>query len=124
MPPNQFAHVTSCTPGVDLIASRWLIGIWKISDVERIVTMRVEELAPAPALKPSSTARSAAKRNTAIATLLTVRSVRRLLRRALFSTRPMNFMAFSPPDTPGPPDPSPARHGLFHQCALLEVEQV
>ena len=38
MPPNQFAHVTSWTPGVFLIASRWLTGIWNISDVERIVT--------------------------------------------------------------------------------------
>ena len=36
MPPNQFAQVTSCTPGVLLIVSAWLIGIWKISDVERM----------------------------------------------------------------------------------------
>ena len=48
--------------------------------------MRVDELASAPALKPSSTARSDANRNTAIATLKTVSSVRRLLRRALFRT--------------------------------------
>ena len=92
MPPNQFAQVTSRTPGVLWIASAWLVGIEKISDVERIVTMRVDELASAPALKPSSTARSEANRNTAIATLMMVSSVRRLLRRALFRTRPMNFM--------------------------------
>ena len=63
-----------------------------ISDVDRMVTIRVEELASAPALKPSSTARSEENRNTAIATLKTVRNVRRLLRRALFSISPMNFM--------------------------------
>jgi hypothetical protein len=82
----------SWTPGVLLIASAWLVGIWNISDVDRMVTIRVEELASAPALKPSSTARSEANRNTAIATLKMVSNVRRLLRRALFSTRPMNFM--------------------------------
>jgi hypothetical protein len=48
-------------------------------------------------LKPSITARSDANRNTAIATLITVSSVRRLLRRALFSTSPMNFI--SPPSS-------------------------
>ena len=47
--------------------------------------MRVDELASAPALKPSSTARSDANRNTAIATLSTVSAVRRLLRRALLT---------------------------------------
>src|SRR5438874_1699605 len=93
MPPNQFAQVRSCTPGVLLIASAWLVGIEKMSDVDRIVTMRVEELASVPALKPSSTARSAANRNTAIATLRMVSAVRRLLRRALFNTRPRNFIA-------------------------------
>ena len=55
-----------------------------MSDVERIVTIRVDELPAAPALKPSSTARSEANRKTAIATLSTVSAVRRLLRRALF----------------------------------------
>src|SRR5258708_1139208 len=29
MPPNQFAQVTSCTPGVLLIPSPWLVGIEK-----------------------------------------------------------------------------------------------
>src|SRR5205809_5445610 len=92
MPPNQLAQVMSWTPGVDLIASAWLVGIEKMSDVDRIVTIRVDELASAPALKPSSTARSEAKRNTAMATLITVNSVRRLLRFALFRTRLMNFI--------------------------------
>ena len=64
----------------------------KIIDAALIVMTRVEELASATATKPSSTARSAAKRNTAIATLSIVSAVRRLLRRALFITRPMNFM--------------------------------
>ena len=59
----------------------------KISDVERMVTMRVDELPAAPALKPSSTARSDANRKTATATLSTVSAVRRLLRRALFRIR-------------------------------------
>src|SRR5258708_16703120 len=67
-------------------------------DVERIVTMRVDEAASAPALKPSSTARRAANRNTAIATLITVSSVRRLLRFALLRTRPMNFIDALLPD--------------------------
>src|SRR6266540_2331665 len=97
MPPNQFAHVISWTPGVARMASPWLVGIEKINDVERIVTMRVEELASAPALKPSSTARNEAKRNTAIATLITVRNVRRLLRFALLITSPRNFMLRSYP---------------------------
>src|SRR5438105_4391631 len=92
MPPNQLAHVTSCTPGVLLIASAWLVGIEKNNDVDRCVTMRVDELASVAALKPSRTARSDTKRNTATATLRIVRNVRRLLRRALFSTRPRNFM--------------------------------
>src|SRR5262245_16909522 len=92
MPPNQLAHVTSCTPGVDLIASTWLDGIGKIIDVDRMVTMRVDELAAATASKPSSTACSDANRNTAIATLSMVSAVRRLLRRALLRTRLMYFM--------------------------------
>src|SRR5438093_11413046 len=79
------------------MTSPWVVGIDKISDVERIVTPRVEELASAPALKPSSTARSEANRNTAMATLITVRNVRRLLRLALFSTSLRNFMLRSPP---------------------------
>src|SRR5712691_1824150 len=91
MPPNQLAQVTSRTPGVFLMGSKWLIGIWNMREVERMVTRRVDEAASAPALKPSSTARSAANRNTAIATLITVSSVRRLLRFALLRTRPMNF---------------------------------
>src|SRR5262245_37496488 len=102
MPPNQLAQVRSRTPGVLRIASAWLVGIGKISDVDRIVTIRVDELASAPALKPSITARSEANRNTAIATLITVRSVRRLLRRALFSTSPMNFIANFFPLAAGP----------------------
>src|SRR5256885_13783999 len=92
MPPNQFAHVTSCTPGVFLVTSAWLVGMLKIIDVDRMVTMRVAELAAATAAKPSSTARNEANRNTAIATLSIVSVVRRLLRRALFSTRWMNFI--------------------------------
>src|SRR5262245_53235256 len=80
-----------------LMVSRWLIGIWNISDVERIVTTRVDEAASAPALKPSRTARSAANRKTAIATLITVSSVRRLLRLALFNMRPRNFTSTSYP---------------------------
>src|SRR6266446_223658 len=87
MPPNQFAHVTSCTPATVLIASTWLVGMLKIIDVERIVITRVDELASVAALKPSSTARSDANRKTAIATLSTVRTVRRLLRRALGGVR-------------------------------------
>src|SRR3954451_18575966 len=92
MPPNQFAHVTSCTPGVDRIVSVCDDGMLKIIDVERIVTTRVAELAAETESKPSSTARSAANRKTAIATLITVSSVRRLLRLALLTMRPMNFM--------------------------------
>src|SRR5260221_1074650 len=138
MPPNQFAQVRSCTPGVLLIVSAWLVGIEKMSDVDRIVTMRVEELASVPALKPSSTARSAANRNTAIATLRMVSAVRRLLRRALFSTRPRNFIAVpgdpervaphdvsnrpDPPDPPDPPDlPDPR---LLDERALLQMQEV
>src|SRR5262245_4761584 len=101
MPPNQFAQVRSCTPGVFLIVPAWLVGIVKISDVDRIVMMRVDELAAAPALKPSKTARKAANRNTAMATLITVRAVRRLLRRALFRTRPSNFMPRQTSLSPG-----------------------
>src|SRR5438067_4510614 len=103
MPPNQFAHVTSCTPGVFLITSAWLVGMLKISDVDRIVTMRVAELAAATAANPSSTARSAANRNTATATLSIVNAVRRLLRRALLSTRWMNFIDVAPAALKGPP---------------------
>src|SRR5262245_29629596 len=77
------------------MASPWLVGIEKISEVERTVTMRVEELASVAAWKPSSSARSDANRNTAMATLMTVRNVRRLLRRAFFRTRLMNFMLSS-----------------------------
>src|SRR2546427_2012241 len=92
MPPNQFAQVMSRTPATVLIVSACVVGIEKIKDVDRIVTMRVEELASTAAWKPSSTARSAANRNTAIATLITVSAVRRLLRRALLTTRPANFI--------------------------------
>jgi hypothetical protein len=77
---------------VALIASAWLIGIAKKSEVDRWVTMRVDELDSAPALKPSMTERSDANRNTAIATLSTVSAVRRLLRRALLTTRERNFI--------------------------------
>src|SRR5206468_7945111 len=101
--PNQFAQATSRTPGVLLIASRCDAGMLKIIDVERIVTIRVAELAAATESKPSSTARSAEKRNTASATLIMVSAVRRLLRRARLSTRPMNFMAFSLLDSPAAP---------------------
>ena len=104
MPPNQFAQVTSCTPGVLLIASVWLVGMLKIIDVERMVTRRVDELAADTASKPSSTERSAANRNTASATLIIVSAVRRLLRRALLRTRPMNFMSL-----PGGPNGRPHR---------------
>ena len=60
----------------------------KNSEVDRWVTMRVDELASTAAEKPSSTARRDANRKTAIATLSTVRMVRRLLRRALLITSP------------------------------------
>ena len=93
----------SFTPAVDLMTSVCDIGMLKIIDVERIVTTRVAELAAATASKPSSTARSAENRNTASATLIIVSAVRRLLRRALLSTRPMNFMAFSLSDLPALP---------------------
>src|SRR4029450_5478853 len=96
MPPNQLAHVTSCTPGVARIVSAWLVGMEKMSDVDRRVTMRVEELASVAALNPSSTARSDAKRNTAIATLMIVKTVRRLLRRPDFRMRRPNFIAHLP----------------------------
>src|SRR6266508_4086733 len=92
MPPNQFAQVRSRTPGVPLISSPWLLGMLKIIDVDRIVTTRVDELAAATASNPSSTARSDANRNTAIATLIIVSAVRRLLRRALFRTRERYFI--------------------------------
>src|SRR5947208_16916546 len=92
MPPNQLAHVRSRTPGVFLIPLAWLVGIAKINEVDRIVTMRVEELPAVAALKPSSTARNAANRNTASATLTIVRTVRRLLRRALLTISDRNFM--------------------------------
>src|ERR1041385_536735 len=92
MPPNQFAQVMSCTPGVLLTISACDVGMLKIIDVDRIVTRRVEELAADTASKPSSTARSDENRNTASATLIIVSAVRRLLRRALLKIRPMNFM--------------------------------
>src|SRR6187455_622865 len=93
MPPNQLAQLMSCTPGVWRIRSPTLVGIEKIIDVERIVTMRVDELPAAPALKPSSTARRDANRKIAIATLITVSAVRRLLRVAFLMMRPRNFMS-------------------------------
>src|SRR5215510_11005744 len=93
MPPNQFAQLTSSTPGVERIVCRCEVGIEKIIEVERIVTTRVAELAAETAENPSRTARSDEKRNTASATLNVVRIVRRLLRLALFRTRPTNFMA-------------------------------
>src|SRR4051812_3727372 len=105
MPPNQFAQVMSRTPGVERIASPWLVGMLKIIEVERMVTMRVAELAADTASNPSRTARSDAKRNTATATLIIVSAVRRLLRRALFITSPTNFISFSRPDPPDLPDP-------------------
>ena len=46
----------------------------KINDVDRMVTIRVEELPSVAALKPSRTARSAANRKTASATLRIVPS--------------------------------------------------
>src|SRR5947207_5026416 len=96
----------SRTPGVLLMASVWLVGIEKKREVERTVTSRVDELASVAALKPSSTARNAEKRNTAIATLITVSAVRRLLRRAPLKIKPMNFMSYlpDPPDRPDLPD--------------------
>src|SRR5690349_17089079 len=93
MPPNQFAQVTSSTPGVERIVCSCEVGIEKIIDVDRRVTTRVAELAADTAEKPSRTARSDANRNTASATLRTVSVVRRLFRRTLFRTRPMNFIA-------------------------------
>src|SRR5438477_4978845 len=112
MPPNQLAQVTSWTPGVDRITSVCEVGMLKIIDVDRIVTMRVAELAADTESKPSSTARSAENRNTATATLITVSSVRRLLRAALFSTSPKNFIASSLPDLL-----------RFDQRALFEMER-
>src|SRR5256885_8878136 len=102
----------SRTPGVLLITSPWLVGIEKNSDVERTVTMRVDELASVAAWKPSRTARRAAKRNTAIATLITVSAVRRLLRRALLKTRPTNFIGTS------------SRHRDPERVALRDCERV
>src|SRR3954468_8009593 len=93
----------SCTSGVLLIASRCELGMLKISDVERIVTRRVEELAADTASNPSSTARNAENRNTARATLIIVSAVRRLLRRALLNTRFRNFMTVAPPVRPACP---------------------
>src|SRR4051795_2391438 len=129
MPPNQLAHVMSCTPGVLRIASPWLVGIEKIIDVDRIVTSRCAELAAETASKPWSTARSAENRNTARATLRIVSAVRRLLRRALLNTRPMNFIAYSSSADRSPERlalPSPRRRDarLLDQQALLEVQQV
>src|SRR5438445_754502 len=120
MPPNQFAQVMSRTPATVLIVSACVVGIEKIKDVDRIVTMRVEELASTAAWNPSSTARSAANRNTAIATLMTVSAVRRMFRRALLTTRPANFIRLFPPDLPD----LPARLGLFDQRTFLEVQQM
>src|SRR5262249_3405042 len=92
MPPNQFAEVTSCTPGVLRMISPWLVGIEKIIEVDLIVTSRCAELAADTASNPSRTARSAENRNTASATLRIVSAVRRLLRRALLNTSPRNFI--------------------------------
>src|SRR4051794_10488715 len=104
MPPNQFAQVMSCTPGVLRINSVCDDGMLKINEVERIVTNRVAELAAETASKPSRTARSAENRNTASATLIIVNAVRRLLRRALLRIRPANFIATSePPARPACP---------------------
>src|SRR4030088_1475420 len=97
MPPNQLAQVMSCTPGVLLIVSACEVGMLKIIDVEGMVARHVAELAADTASKPSSTARSAENRKTASATLIMVSAVRRLLRRALLSTRLMNFMTVAPP---------------------------
>src|SRR4029079_10059263 len=105
MPPNQFAQVMSCTSGVLLISSACEVGMLKIIEVDRIVTRRVEELAPETASTPSSTARSAENRNAASATLIIVNAVRRLLRRALLRMRPTNFMTSLPPDLPDPTYP-------------------
>src|SRR5215471_5962562 len=98
----------------------------KIIDVERMVTTRVAELAAATASKPSRIARNAPNRNTATATLIIVRAVRRLLRRALFITSPMNFISTSAPASPDLLDPPdlpdlPARRRLFDERAFLEV---
>src|SRR5437667_9125324 len=110
----------SRTPGVLLIASPWLVGIAKNSDVERTVTIRVDELASVAALKPSSTARNAEKRNTATATLITVSAVRRLLRRAPLKIKPMNFIR-SRPSRPSRPC-LPAHWDLLDQRALFEMQ--
>src|SRR6478672_11364468 len=91
----------------------------KIIEVERIVTRRVEELAAETESKPSRTARSAENRNTASATLIIVRAVRRLLRRALLKTK---FKYFITCVLPALYD-RPLDH-LFDQRALFEVQQV
>src|SRR6476620_7701702 len=96
MPPNQFAHVMSRTPDIDLMVSAWLIGMLKIIDVDRIVMIRVAELAATALLKPSRIAVRAEKRNTAMATLSIVSAVRRLLRRAPLRMRATNFMPHLP----------------------------
>src|SRR3954451_1654604 len=116
MPPNQLAQVTSSTPAVLRIRSACDVGMLKIIDVERIVTMRVAELPADTASNPSRMARSEANRKTARPTLIIVNAVRRLLRRALFRTRPMNFMAVL--------SSAGRRRGLFDQRAFLEVQQV
>src|SRR5262252_1795675 len=121
MPPNQFAQVTSCTPGVLRMISPWLVGIEKIIDVDLMVTSRCAELAADTAWNPSRTARSAENRNTASATLRIVSAVRRLLRRALLNTSPRNFIRSLhalPPERRrctlhGPTPPSPWAHQSY-----------
>src|SRR5262252_8872465 len=125
MPPNQLAHVRSCTPAVLRMPVAWLVGIEKISDVERMVTMRVDELPSVAALKPSSTARSAANRNTASATLMIVSTVRRLLRRALLRMREKNFIpVVTWVDRSAPGSANDDRDSCGDERALLEVIHV
>src|SRR5262249_28775354 len=139
MPPNQFAQVMSCTPGVLRMISPWLVGIEKIIEVDLMVTSRCAELAADTAWNPSSTARSAENRNTASATLRIVSAVRGLLRRALLTTRPRNFIRTLHERPPEPaalhtPRPYPTRPtgstilrthaGLLNQRSLLQVQQV
>src|SRR3954469_7720801 len=119
MPPNQLAQVTSSTPAVLRIRSACDVGMLKIIDIEGIVKMRVAELAADTASNPSRMARSEANRKTARPTLIIVNAVRRLLRRALFRTRPMNFMVVL-----SAANSADRRRGLFDQRPFLEVQQV
>ena len=133
MPPNQFAQVTSLHAGRALdrlgVARRHAEDHRRRADGD---DARRRTARPTPRRSRRARRAATANRNTAIATLIIVSAVRRLLRRALFRTRPMNFMSSS--GGPGrssrnrPPtllDRSIAyRCALLDQRALLEVQEV